>query len=64
MNSYKTTSRRLEEFFWCHLIAAKEQYKNVAGQTVWVYDDTARLRNILAEYEEIHRQALHDHRLE
>ena len=55
MRTYKTTSRRLEEFFYCHLITAKEQYKNAAGETVWVYDDTTRLREVLAEYEEIHR---------
>ena len=57
---YRTSSRRLEEFLYCHLIVANEQYKNAAGNTVWVYDDTPRLREILAEYEDIHRRALHD----
>lgn len=56
MRTYRTTSRRLEEFLFAHFIKFKEQYRNLSGDTVWVYEDTRKLRDTIWEYGELLKQ--------
>lgn len=47
---FETTSRRLENYFYQNGIIAKRYYKNDSYETVWVYDRTPWLEDVLEMY--------------
>ena len=57
IDTYRTTSRRLEQFMYAHFIHFIAQQRNEAGDTVWIYEKTNRFKNTLNEYIELCRMA-------
>lgn len=56
METYRTSSRRLEQFLYAHFIHFIAQQRNLAGNTVWIYERTPRLLDTLKEYSELCRR--------
>ena len=52
-NFFSTTNRELENFFYVHDIKFVRHYKGDDLRTVWEYNDTPYLREILAEYKAV-----------
>lgn len=50
MNIFHTSDRRLEQFLYAHFIPFDRQTKDTCGLTVWSYNETPRLRQVIAEY--------------
>ena len=44
------TDRRLENFLYAHRVDFIAQTKDRSGKTVWIYLDTERFREVVAEY--------------
>ena len=53
INTFTTSNRQLENFFYSHDIFFLRHYKGEDLQTVWVYEDTPYLRQILEEYKTV-----------
>ncbi len=51
--TFATTNHALENFFFCHDIHFMEQKKGEDLHTIWIYEDTPYLREILAEFKEV-----------
>ena len=50
---YQVRSRKLEEFLHVHMIYWSSHEKDDLGETVWFYEDTDELRQVVAEYKSI-----------
>ena len=53
MKEFVTANYRLEQFLYLHKVSFKYQRKNADLLTEWVYEDTPRLRQVVAEFREI-----------
>lgn len=53
MNTFSTTNRELENFFYVHDIRFVRFEKGADMRTIWYYDNTPYLREVLAEYQAV-----------
>ena len=52
-STFETNSRKLEQFLFMHDIQHKRFYKNEDNMTVWVYPNSAEVREVVGEYRRI-----------
>lgn len=50
MKEFSTTNRKLEQFLYLHRIDFRGQRKTNDLLTEWVYDNTPRLQEVVAEF--------------
>ena len=50
MKKFSTTNRKLEQFLYFHRINFRTQRKTNDLLTEWVYDNTPRLQEVVAEF--------------
>lgn len=50
---FQTQNRKLEQFLFCHDIFFSDTFRGEDGGTVWIYQDDPRLREVVAEWQDI-----------
>lgn len=53
VNTFETTSRKLEQFLFMHDIFHTSWHKDADNMTVWVYPNTPEVREVVGEFRRI-----------